>query len=109
MSILVEDLDPIVSPIANKKPSARIHSQRVGRVELAGGGPLLSPRLDELAILREFQYTGVRIAAMTIRDEDVAIRCHQHGRRLIERVRTVSGDSSFAKRHQDLAVRTELE
>ena len=46
---------------------------------------------------------------MAVPDEDIAIRRDQDGGRLIERVRTISGDSSLAERHQDLAFRTELE
>src|SRR2546426_2483063 len=108
-SVLVEDLDPIVAPIANKQPAAGIHGQGVRRIELAWGVALLAPRFNELAILRELQNTCVRIPAMAVRDKDIAIWCDQDGGRLIERVGTITGDSCLAERHQDLAVRAELE
>jgi hypothetical protein len=46
---------------------------------------------------------------VSVPDEDIAIRRDQDSGRLIECVRAISGDSSLAERHQDLAVRTELE
>ena len=50
-SVLVENLDPIVSAVTNKQPAARIHGQSVRRFEVTGPGSFLSPRLDEFSIL----------------------------------------------------------
>src|SRR6266478_2035732 len=49
-SILIEDLDPVVSAVGDEETSFRIESKRVGRLELAGTLPFLPPRFDELPI-----------------------------------------------------------
>ena len=46
---------------------------------------------------------------MSIRDENIPIGRNQDGGWLIERIRTISGDTGLAERHQDLSVGTELE
>src|SRR5437660_11007483 len=79
----------------------------MGTIELVVAGSLRSPRLEELAVLRELQDARVR-AAVPFGDEDIAVRCDEHVVRLIEeagRGRT----AARAKRHQELPVRTELE
>src|SRR5262245_5047884 len=108
-SVLVENLDAIIIPIADEEPAFRIQSDGVRRVELAWARSFLTPRLDELPVLREFHDPSVRIPAMSVRDEDVAIGRGDDIRWLIESVRPVAGDSSLAERHQDLSARTELD
>jgi len=108
-SILIEELNSAVPPVGNEQATARIHCQRVRRFELARPRSLLAPRFDELPILREFHDAGVRVAAMTVGDEDIAVGCDEDVRRLIEGIRTVAGDSCLAKRHQDFSLGTELE
>src|SRR5262249_17378353 len=80
-----------------------------GRIELAWPRPFLSPRLDELPVLRELHDPRVRIPAVSVRDEDVAIGGGDDVGRLIEGVRAVAGDSNFAERQQDLSIRAELD
>ena len=46
---------------------------------------------------------------MAVGDPDVAVRCYQHMRRPIEVRLVVAGDAGFAKGHQHLAFRAELE
>ena len=79
------------------------------RIEVTRRGTLLPPGLDELAILRELHDTGVGIPTVSIRDENIPIGRNQDGGWLIERIRTISGDTGLAERHQDLSVGTELE
>src|SRR5262249_22992722 len=108
-AVLVEDLDAVVVAIADEQASARVHCQRVRRVELAGCTAFLSPGLDELAILGEFHDAGIGVAAMSVANENVAIGCDQYRGRRVERVRTVARRSGLAEREQDLAFGTEFE
>src|SRR5467141_4090453 len=108
-SILIEDLDPVVSAVGNEQTSFGIESQGVGRLELPGSLSLLPPRFDELPISRKLHDPRVRIAAMPIADEDVAIRGNGHGGRPIKSVWSIAGDSRLTERHQDLSIRVELE
>src|SRR2546426_4026073 len=108
-SVLVEDLDAVVPPITNKESAARIHGQRMRRLEVAGSGPLLPPRLDERALLRELHHPRVRVPTMAVPDEDVAVRCDEDRRWHVEHIGAIAGDSGLAKRHQDFAVRTQFE
>ena len=107
--VLVEDLNPAVPAVGDKQPAVRVHREIVWRVELTRAGPLLSPRLDELPVFRELHDARVRLAAVAVGDEDVAVRSDQDVGRLIERIGTVAGDSRLAQRHQDLAIGAELE
>src|ERR1043165_8752929 len=76
------------------------------RLEVAGRVPFPAPRLDELAVFGELHHAGVRIAAVAVADEDVAVRRDQDGRRHVERVRAIAG---LAERHQELPLGAELE
>src|SRR5262245_62015439 len=78
-------------------------------LEVTGAIPFLSPRFDELSVLREFHYTSVGISSMPIADEDIAIRRDQDSGRLIKGIRAIAGHPGLAERHQDFAFRTELE
>src|SRR5215210_397176 len=81
----------------------------MGNVELAWSGTLLAPGLDEFAVLGKFHDAGVGTAAVSLGDENVAVRSgHNRGRR-IELVRTASCHAGLAERHQELAVGTELQ
>src|SRR4030095_3913364 len=79
------------------------------RVELARAASLFSPGLDELPVLRELNDPGVRIPAMSVSDEDVAIGGGDDIGRLIECVRAVAGDAHLAERQQDFSFRTEFD
>src|SRR5258705_239985 len=67
-SILIEDLDPVVSAVSNEQTSFGIESQGLGRLELPGSRSLLSPRFDELPIFRKLHDPCVRIAAIPVAD-----------------------------------------
>src|ERR1700704_101170 len=108
-SILIEDLDPVVSAVGNEETPFGIESQGVGRLELPGSRSLFSPRFDEFPVFRKLHDPRVRIAAMPVADEDVAIRSDGHGRRPIKSVWSIAGDSRLTERHQDLSIRVELE
>src|SRR5262245_63482106 len=82
---------------------------RVYYVKLARTSPFLSPGLYELSVLRELHDPRVRIPAVSVRDENVAVGRSDDIGRLIEGVRAVAGDSNFAERQQDLSIRTELD
>src|SRR6185503_3251621 len=67
--------------------------QRMRRAEFAGPRAELAPLLDELAIARELHDprigVGARtreLAAVSVRDEDVAVGCRDDVVRLLERV-----------------------
>jgi hypothetical protein len=108
-SFLIEDLDAVVFAIGDEESAARIDRQPVRRLELAGRGSPLAPRLHEPAVLRELQDARVRRAPVAVADEDVAARRDQHGGRHIEGVGTVTGNARPAERYQDLAVLIHLE
>src|SRR5258708_10878483 len=99
----------MVFAVGHEQPSFGIEGQGVGRRKLAGSGPFLSPRLDKLTIFRKLHNPRVRISAMSVADEDVAIRSDGHRRRPIESILGGAGHSRLAQRHQDLSVRTKLE
>src|SRR6266403_851807 len=109
VALLVENLDTVIAAIGEKEPPARIHREGMGNVHLARTGALLSPGLDELAVLVELDDTRISVSAMSIGDEDVAVRSNEHRRWRVEFVSTTAGDPGFAEREQHLAVRTELD
>src|SRR5262249_23708826 len=106
-AVLVEDLDAIVVAVADEQTTARVHRQRVRLIELVRPGALLPPAFDQLAVLRELE--DLRLAlAVSLRDEDLAGRPNQDVVRLKE-IMVASGPAGLPERHQDPAVRTELE
>ena len=116
LPVLIEDLQPHVAAVGDEQAAARIEREAVRRLELAGRGPELAPRLDELAVLRDLRDArdgvgrGVRVlAAVSLRDEDVAVRGDDDVVRLGERVGRIAGHARLADRHQDLALRAELD
>ena len=110
-SILVEDLDPIVVPVADEQPASGVESDRVGCIELVRAGSSLSPGLEELAILGKFRNAIVTRSwsGVPFGDEDVAIGSDRHIGRLIEQAGLGAGDSGLAQRHQNLAIGAEFE
>src|ERR1700756_1033758 len=109
LSVLVEDLDAVVVAVAHEQAPARIHGERMRRIELARRRALLAPGLDELAVLGEFDDTGVGVAAMSIADENVAIGRDQDGGRRVEGVGAAARRSCFAERKQHSSIGAELE
>jgi hypothetical protein len=107
LAALVVDLNPVVRAIAHEQSSARIHGEGVRLVHLGRPRSLAAERHDELPVARELQHARVR-AAMSLRDEDVAVGRDQYIVRLVEEVgrRCAAG---FTERHQELALGAELE
>src|SRR5213593_4561637 len=68
LAVLVEDLDPVVVPVADEQPAFGIHRERVRLVELAGSGPQLAPGLDQLPIPGELE-NAIVSAAVSFGDE----------------------------------------
>src|SRR5439155_1200645 len=82
---------------------------RFRRAELARTFAVLAPSLDELAVLGELDDTVVGRPAVAVRDIDVAVRRDRDVARPVERVLAVARHARLADRHQDLAVRAELD
>src|ERR1017187_8425628 len=109
LTVLVEDLDPVVGAVADEQPSFGIERERMGNLELAVFRSMASPLFNEFSILGELHDSGIpSLRIMAVRNEDVAIRSDGDGVRLIEGVRAVTCDASLAEGHQDLAIRTEF-
>src|SRR5437660_1587154 len=69
----------------------------------------LCPGLDVRASLVERHDARVGVAALPIGHEDVAVQRGDDGGRRVELVRTAAWLSGLAERHEQLAVRAELE
>ncbi len=106
LSVLIEDLDAGVRPVAHEQPASFVHRDAVRDPELARCVSGLAPGLDELPVLRELHDAVVR--AMAVGDEDVAIGSRRDAGRGIEMALVVTGDARLAERHQQLSVRAEL-
>ena len=82
-------------------------------IELARSHAFSSPRLDELSIFIEFHDSGVArrsaSSAVSISDEDVAVRRDRNFGRLVEFIEIRSGNTRLAERHQESTVRAELQ
>src|SRR5207244_3197747 len=72
-----------------------------------------SPRPDEFSILIEFHDSRVArrraSSAVSIGDEDVAVRSDRSLGRLVEFIEIRSGNTRLAERHQESSVRAELQ
>src|SRR6478752_1374190 len=78
-------------------------------VKVAGRRAFFAPRLDELSILGELDDAGIRIAAMSVRHEYVAVRGNRDIAWPIECIRPGAGNARLAEREQHFALRTELD
>src|ERR1700676_36757 len=108
-ALLIEDLDAIVAAVGDEQAAFGIERQGMGNVDLSRGGALGSPGLEEFSALGKLYDARVAVAAMAVRNEDVAVRSDGHRRGLIESVVCLACDAGFAERHQNFAVRTEFE
>src|SRR5262245_26152927 len=109
IAILVEDLNAIVAAVADEDPSLRIDGDGVRRVELAGPLAFPAPRLDEFPVLGKLHDARIGVSAMTIGDENVAVRRGHYVARTIEGVGPVTSNPRLAERHQHLSFRAEFE
>src|SRR3954468_5440982 len=78
-------------------------------VEFTGSRPLFPPSLDEPSVLRELDHSGVRVAAMSFGDEDVAVCSDDDVGGPVERAGAITGHAGLAQGQKNLAVWTELE
>src|SRR5262245_37762772 len=108
-SILVEDLDAVVGAVGDEQPPARIHGESMRHVEFALSLARFAPGLDEFTVLGELHDARVRLLAMSVGDEDVAIGRDQDIGRSIEGVGPIARDAGLAQRHQHLSVGTKLD
>src|SRR5580700_1659500 len=79
------------------------------RAELAFARALAPPGLDEFPVLVELHDSCIRVSAMPVGDEDVAVGCDDDGGRRIEGIGGLARHAGLAERHQNLSIRTELE
>src|SRR5215467_13464771 len=77
--------------------------------ELTGTRSFLPPGFEEPPVLREFHDSRVRIPAMSVGDENVAVGSDRNGGRPIESIFAIAGDSSSAQRQQNLSIGAEFE
>src|SRR5271154_4496352 len=99
IAVLIENLDTTVAAIGNVDASHRTADRDIVRViEIAGRRSFVTPRLDEAAILGEFDDAGVirRIAAMAIGNKNIAICRDRHTGRSIEGIGTTPADPHLA-------------
>src|SRR5271154_7330337 len=87
IAVLIENLDTTVATIGNVDTSHRTADRDIVRViEIARRRSIVTPGLDEPAILGEFEDAGIvrGIAAMAIGNEDIAICPDRHTGRPVE-------------------------
>src|SRR5436190_1556658 len=77
-------------------------------VKVARGRTFFAPGLDELSILGELNDAGIRIAAMSVRHEYVAVRGNRDIARPIECIRSGAGNARLAEGEQHFSLWTEL-
>src|SRR5205814_6655514 len=87
----------------------RIHRDRMRDVQIARARSLLAPRLDELPALVELDDAGVRVAAVPVGDEDIAVRRGHDRGGCVEFVLPAAGLAGLAEREQQLALGRKLE
>ena len=74
-----------------------------------GPDPFLPHSLMILPVFREFHHACVRVPAMAVGNEDVAVGRNHHTARSIEGIGSGARDAGLSERHQDFSVRTEFE
>src|SRR5690242_1071164 len=79
LSVLVEDLNAIITAVAHKEPPLGVKCKRMRNIELAARRTLLPPRHDELAVFGKFHDARVALASVSISHKNVAIRRYGHG------------------------------
>src|SRR5262249_379269 len=107
-SFLIENLNSAVGAICYEEPSCRIHGKAVRRVEFTGAASLLAPGLDEFSVLGQFNDACIRVTAMTVCDENRAVRRDQNGGWPIEWIRTITCNARLAQSHQKSSIRAEF-
>jgi hypothetical protein len=112
ISILIENLNPVVRSVGDKQTASGIHGETVGDVEFTWCRPMVTPGFDEFAVLGEFDHAVVRlrhwIITMAVGDKNVAIGRDEDIGWRSECVGTSAGDTGLAERPHDLPVRREF-
>src|SRR5215471_8532630 len=108
VAVLVKDLKAVVGAIGHEQTSGGVEREAVGYVEFAGPRTFLPPRLDELAVTRELDDAGVGLVAMSVGDEDIAVRRYDHIGGRVEMGGVLAGLARCAESHQHLAVGRKL-
>src|SRR5205809_4842249 len=107
LAILIEDLNPIVVPIADKQPALRVHRERMRLIEFVRAGASLAPRFDQRTVLREFE-NAIDRRAVADGHEDVAVGRDEH----VVRPDATLGrrrPPCFTERHETLSLGAELD
>src|SRR3990172_2846430 len=65
-SVLIENLDAIVTAVGDEQPSRGIHGDAMRHVELPGTRSFLPPRFDESPVFRKLQDTHARTFAISL-------------------------------------------
>src|SRR5689334_9831437 len=77
--------------------------------ELAGTRSFPPPGFEEPSVAGELHDSRVGIPAVSVGDENVAVRSNHNGRRAIEGILANTGDSSLAQSQQNLPIGAEFE
>ena len=93
-AFLIEDLDPGVASVTHEQATPRVHGERMG--------------LHELALTVSHRAPVVQIVPVTLRDEDVPVRSHEHIVGLEEVVRPPT-TPRHPERHAQLPLGAEFE
>src|SRR5436309_170795 len=99
LAVLVEDLNAVVGAIGDVDAPVAIGSDGVGSVELSWSGSGRSPCHQVLSVLVELHNARV---AVTVADEERAVRQPGHVGRPFEMLIVSTGFIAFPERHQQL-------
>src|SRR6266849_531198 len=78
LAVLVEDLDAAVGAVGDEQTPGGIEREPVRHVEFARSLAFLAPRFDELAVSGELHDAGIGLVAVSVGDEDIAVRRDDH-------------------------------
>src|SRR5437879_7270215 len=106
---LVENLNAAVRAVADEDPSPGIQSDGMKAAELAGSRSFLAPGFNEFSVFGKLHDPSARVRAVSVRDENVSVRCDHNVGGVNERVRAIPADACLAERQQDPSLRIELE
>src|SRR6185295_1263114 len=114
LSVLGEDLDPMVVAVGDDQAPLRVELDVVWRAKLSGTGAGLADGAQELAVLVEHRdpanELGILDIGVALGDVNIAILWVGHDVVWIgQRLRRIAAHARLAECHQHLAVRTELD
>src|SRR4051794_9668073 len=108
----VEHLDALVVAVSHIQQSLGVDRDRMRDVELPRAGPLLAPRLDEVAVLVELDDLGLA-APMALDHENLALRPERHVVGFVEQPQMavgmhLAGGIAYSEHEQDASRGAEL-